>query len=288
MENLYAIENESLRVEISDAGAELRKIILKETGEQLMWTGDPDVWRGRAPWLFPVIGRLKDDYYTYQGARYDLPMHGFARKMTFAAEQTAGDAVTFTLPDTPETRAVYPWRFALEIGYRLTGKKLDIRCVVRNRDDKAMFFSLGAHPGFLCGEGDRLRFDGLTSLTCRRLTGDSHLLRAESTDLPLEDHGLTLRGALFNEDALLIERPAVAGVTLIKARGAAVRLSFDPVPWLGVWAKPVAEGLRYICLEPWLGVDDPVGSDHDIEHKESIQTLAAGGEASFNLSVEPA
>ena len=285
MEKLYTIENGFLRVTVSSLGAELQSIERKATGESLMWTGDPAVWHGRAPWLFPVIGRLKDDYYTCDGRRYDMPMHGFARKKIFEAVETDAEGVCFELTDSPDTLAVYPWRFALRVRYQLRGESLAISCAVFNRDDRTMAFSLGAHPGFLCGEGDRLRFDNLNELTCHRLTADTHLLRAESTTVPLDDHSLILSASLFQEDAMLIESPMIDGVTLCRAGGAPVRLTFDKVPWLGVWSKPVDGGLRYVCIEPWLGVDDPVDSDHDIEHKEAIQTLAPGGKAEFNLAV---
>ena len=286
MEKLYSIENEHMRVVISDLGAEMREILLKKSGESIMWTGDPALWSGHAPWLFPVIGRLKDDYYTFQGQRYDMPMHGFARKRTFSAVGAAGDAVCFELTDSPDTLAVYPWRFALRVGYRLRGERLEITCTVRNRDDKPMFYSLGAHPGFLCREGDRLCFDSLNELICHRLTADTHLLKSESTVVSLDGHALVLTGSLFEADAMLLEKPDVAGVTLQRVEGAFVRLEFDKVPWLGVWSKPAGGGLRYVCLEPWLGVDDPVDSNHDIEHKEAVQSLAAGEEAAFNLAVQ--
>ncbi|MBR3503994.1 MAG: aldose 1-epimerase family protein [Clostridia bacterium] len=286
MEKLYSIENGHMRVEISDLGAEMREILLKRRGESLLWTGDPAVWRGHAPWLFPVIGRLKDDYFTFRGRRFDMPMHGFARKALFTAVETGEDAVCFELSDSPETLAVYPWRFALRVAYRLRGEELEIACRLRNRDDKPMFFSLGAHPGFLCSEGDKLFFDGVNELTCHRLTADTHLLRPGSVAVLLDGHALTLSGALFEADAMLLKSPDIAGVTLRRAVRPSVRLTFDRVPWLGVWSKPVDGGLRYVCLEPWLGVDDPVDSDHEIEHKEAIQRLEAGGETAFNLTVQ--
>ena len=32
-----------------------------------MWNGDPAYWKGRAPNLFPYVGRLTNDCYTYGG-----------------------------------------------------------------------------------------------------------------------------------------------------------------------------------------------------------------------------
>ena len=285
---LYTIEDERLTVTISDEGAELQSIALRESGQPLLWHGDPAVWKGRAPWLFPIIGRLKDDYYLHDGRKYPMNMHGFARKSAFTVESRAANAIHFILTDTPDTLPVFPWRFLLNITYELTGRLLHITCAVRNLDASVMYFSLGAHPGFLCEAGDRLCFDGMDALTFRRLTAESHLLRREREVMPLEDHALTLRAPLFEQDAMILEKPACEAITLRRAHGPSVRLRYDPVPWLGIWTKPVGEEIRYICLEPWLGVDDPVDADHLIAHKEAVQSLAPGAELLFSLSIEQA
>ena len=39
MENIFVIENDELSVSVSDAGAELRGVTLRETGGQLLWQG---------------------------------------------------------------------------------------------------------------------------------------------------------------------------------------------------------------------------------------------------------
>ncbi|MBQ8952646.1 MAG: aldose 1-epimerase family protein [Clostridia bacterium] len=287
MGTLYTIEDDRLRVAVSDEGAELQSVVLKNSGEPLLWNGDPAVWRGRAPWLFPIVGRLKDDCYLHDGRKYFMGMHGFARKSTFAAESHTERAVRFVLSDTPETRSVFPWRFELRVACELTGGQLQITCAVRNTDKTAIYFSLGAHPGLLCEAGDELRFEGMDALTFRRLTADSHLLQRESEVMPLENHALTLRASLFERGAMILEKPACAAITLKRAHGPSVRLRYDPVPWLGIWTKPVDGGIRYVCLEPWLGVDDPVDATGAIERKEAVQSLEPGGELLFHLAIEP-
>ena len=63
---LYTIENEKLKVSISDKGAELQNIILKSDGTEYLWQGDERFWSGRAYNLFPICGRLTDGRYTYK------------------------------------------------------------------------------------------------------------------------------------------------------------------------------------------------------------------------------
>ena len=45
----YILENEQLKVTVSDAGAEIRSIVGKKTGTEYLWQGDPTYWAGRAP-----------------------------------------------------------------------------------------------------------------------------------------------------------------------------------------------------------------------------------------------
>ena len=85
---IYTIENEFLRVSAEDDGAQ----------------GDPSVWYGRAPVLFPIIGQLLDGKYRYSGREYEMPKHGFARHSVFAIKEQSEDSMTFSLASSDETR----------------------------------------------------------------------------------------------------------------------------------------------------------------------------------------
>ena len=65
---IYTIENEFLRVSAEDDGAQLSSVELKENGKEFLWQGDPSVWYGRAPVLFPIIGQLLDGNTATTGA----------------------------------------------------------------------------------------------------------------------------------------------------------------------------------------------------------------------------
>ena len=55
----YSIENEYLTAQIDDMGAQLHSLVTKDDGFEYLWQGNPDVWYGQAPVLFPVIGRRR-------------------------------------------------------------------------------------------------------------------------------------------------------------------------------------------------------------------------------------
>ena len=50
------ISNHHLAVDIAPLGAELQSIVTPD-GADWLWDGDPKWWTGRAPLLFPVVGK---------------------------------------------------------------------------------------------------------------------------------------------------------------------------------------------------------------------------------------
>ena len=152
----YTIENDYLTVQINDAGAELHSIVNKENGVEYLWQGNPDIWYGQSPVLFPFIGRLLDDKYRYNGKEYTMQKHGFARKRTFESVSCAGSEAVFVLRSDDTTRPSYPFEFELYVKFTLKGKTLQATHTVVNKTDGEMYLSLGGHPGFNCAIGDYL------------------------------------------------------------------------------------------------------------------------------------
>ncbi|GAL77355.1 LacX protein [Algibacter lectus] len=74
--------------------------------------GNPDVWSGIAPNLFPIIGALKNNTYTFDNNEYSLPKHGFVRHSNDLeiTEQTE-NSITFKLTYNDELLKIYPFKF---------------------------------------------------------------------------------------------------------------------------------------------------------------------------------
>lgn len=141
---IYTIENEFLRVSAEDDGAQLSSVELKENGKEFLWQGDPSVWYGRAPVLFPIIGQLLDGKYRYSGREYEMPKHGFARHSVFALKEQSEDSMTFSLASSDETRKCYPFEFELLIKYSVSGHTLRCTSTVINKTDGEMCISRSA------------------------------------------------------------------------------------------------------------------------------------------------
>lgn len=279
----FRMENDDLLVEVADMGAEMQRIWDKRRGREVLWNGRPDVWKRRAPWLFPVIGQLRDGRVRVQGREYALPKHGFALTSAFDMRQVSPTEVLAVLRASTETLARYPWRFRLEIRYALEGGSLCVRARVACEEDREMIFSFGAHPGFLCGAGDEIEFARDGALDCRRLDIATHLLAPESTPMPAK---FALADELFAADAMLFRRPRSTGATLRRRDGSGVRFEFGEVPWVGVWTK-AGKGLPYVCIEPWHGVDDPLDAAGDFESKLDAVHLPAGETFAMDLKITP-
>ena len=63
---MRTMENENLRVQISDHGAELSSIYDKAADREAVWIGDPAFWNRHAPVLFPFVGKVNGGFYTHK------------------------------------------------------------------------------------------------------------------------------------------------------------------------------------------------------------------------------
>lgn len=64
---------------------------------EYLWNGDPKHWKRHAPLLFPIVGRLQDDQYQYDGTIYKMYQHGFARDSNFEIESQSDTQAVFLL-----------------------------------------------------------------------------------------------------------------------------------------------------------------------------------------------
>ena len=277
----------ALTAQIALVGAELRDLA-DANGRALQWDGDPAVWNGRAPILFPIVGTLVDGHYRHDGRTYAMARHGFARRSTFEVVAHAATSATLRLRADDTTRAVYPFEFELTIAYAIEGPVLTIAATIANRGPTPMPASLGFHPAFRWplpyGEpraDHALRFAQDEPAPVRRLDGDG-LLLPDARPTPVVGATLPLADALFADDALIFDRLAGRSVRYGAPRGPALEVGFHGFPLLGVWSKP---GAGFVCIEPWQGVTDPVGFDGELREKPGIVILAPEAARSFAMTI---
>lgn len=287
----YTLESEALHVSIKHKGMELSSLRSKSTGQEYLWQGDPQFWTGQAPVLFPIIGALKDGKTSHEGKSYPLPKHGFVRNSDQAKLiQHLPDTLTLRLDSSTETLEVYPFRFALEVTFRVSGKTLEISHRMYNLDNKSLYYSIGGHPAFNCPllpgeswEEYRVEFpqeerDNTWMITPEGLIGEKgDMILDNSKEIPLHAH-------IFDRDALIFKALKSREVSLThRNRGPIVRLEFGDFDYLGIWAKP---GAPFICLEPWLGIADSADHRGLLAEKEGIRMLDPGASETKKFSIE--
>ena len=286
--SLHILENESLRVTVADAGAELIGVYDKARDAERLWGGDPAVWNRHAPILFPFVGKVVDGKYRVGDREYPMPtQHGFARDLDFACTQEAGDAVTHVLAATDWTRQRYPWDFRLTVAHRLEGRRLQVAWTVENHGNQKMYFSIGGHPGFLLPEGVRkedcfLLFPGAEALSYISASPAGYALTTAPKALPLWEDRARYQADV--PDTWIFEDGQVKRVGIAAPDGQPwVMLDCEAFPMLAVWANPKGP---FICLEPWFGRTDDEGFTGAIDQKKGIQALEAGGTRQIAYSME--
>lgn len=282
------IASDELAVEVSTIGAELQRI--DAPGDRaLLWNGDPAVWAGRSPILFPIIGMLAGGRYRIGEAVHAMAKHGIARHAPFDVVSHDDRSVVLRLEADARTLQVYPFEFRLDIAYSLEDATLRMAATITNRGAGVMPASFGFHPAlrwplpFGQPRADHVvRFEHDEPAPVRRIDGDGLLLPdAEAT--PVVGDTLALRDALFANDALIFDRLTSRRVRYGASQGPRIEIAFDDFPLLGIWTKP--HGAGFVCIEPWHGVADPVGFDGDLRDKPGMIAIESGGTRVFAMTI---
>lgn len=285
------LENQFISVEIQSKGAELYSLILKEDSTEYLWQGDPQYWPRRAPVCFPIVGNLPNGQYKVGEETFALSVHGFARDMEFDIIVDRSDEIIYRLTYDNETLAIFPFKFQLDIGYKLNKNKLSIEYKVKNLDDQSMYFSIGAHPGFMCPILPKENFTDYQLIfekneTAYRSYVSNGLLSGINKIVLQEENSIQLTKKLFKDDVLIFKNLKSDTVTLKSQKsGKWVAVAFKGFPYLGIWTKP--DESPFVCIEPWYGVTDIPGESKQFSEKEGIQTLLSGQEfrSSYQISI---
>ena len=277
----YRLDNGVLEINVASKGAELISI-KDETGKEYLWQGDEKYWGRQSPILFPFVGRLKNQEYTYEGKKYPMMQHGFARDMEFSVIEEKADEIWFEIKDDGETYKLYPFHFSLKIGYRLVENRIEVLWKVENIDTKTMYFNIGAHPGFFCpidGEKDKvgyaLEFNSKGNPKYYGADYDTGLRFSKLHELKLENGRSIITKEYFDETTYIFEDNQISEVSLVKPSGEKyVTVRFD-MPILAVWSKERADA-PFVCLEPWCGRCDRMDFNGNLEDREYNTVLEAG------------
>lgn len=276
---MITLKNQYLTVLINEFGAELTSV--KDTsGLEYIWQADPSFWKRHAPILFPIVGRLKDNQYDYQGKTYQMTQHGFARDNQFKVESQLPTKVSLVIRPTDETLAKYPFKFELRIIYELVDHQLKVSLNVMNPSEDTLLFSIGAHPGFniplVKNEGSfedsfvrvapKKRY---TQIPLKPPYSDPEDSKVIDLTKPLP-----LNHDLFNSDAIVLSLEGKETTVMLanSQNDHGVSLTVENAPYVGIWS-PYPKKAPFACIEPWWGLADTVDSNGKLTDKFAINKL---------------
>jgi galactose mutarotase-like enzyme len=277
------ISNSNLTAQIKHMGAELFSL-KSNLNKEYIWEGNPTFWGKHSPILFPIVGSLKNNSYSYNGKQYPLNRHGFAREMEFELIEKSEESATFSLISTIETKKIYPFDFELQICYSLNETKLNIDYKVINKNEITMPFAIGAHPAFaLPGtfEDYNLEFQQDEILNYNLL--EEGLISNSTNELQLKNRQLGLKYQLFEKDALVFKTLKSKSITILKNTNPILKVNYSDFPNLGIWTVVNAP---FLCIEPWFGYSDTLDEYDNFSKKEGIQLLEKKKTFESNYSIE--
>ena len=334
---MKTLTNDIITIGVEDHGAELASLVLNATGREYLWQADPAYWKRHSPVLFPIVGSVWDGEYRSKGQKgilqpgetwsvksFKMGQHGFARDMDLQLIDDEPDSegnpqVLYVLRSSEETLKKYPYRFRLEIGYRLVGRTVEVIWRVMNPSrDEDLKFQIGAHPAFywplftnddiqagVARQGEVLAqskergffrlygTDGqpLSNATLKKsvITEKGCVDPTQSAEFSLDANGCLALNAetTFAKDALVLENSQAPTVTLCDQDGKAYLTLKSEAPLMGLWSPP-GKNAPFVCIEPWYGRCDRVHYEGTYEEKDWIQTLAPLGtfEARYQITIE--
>ncbi|MFI3251478.1 MAG: aldose 1-epimerase family protein [Eubacteriales bacterium] len=284
---IHTISNQALTVEINTKGAELWSIKSADN-TQYLWQGDPAFWSGRAPILFPYIGRMTEGRYTYQGKEYEMSIHGFARNSDFVLLDRTESSITYGLRDYDRT--IYPFPCEFEVSYALDGNQLTTRFTIENKGSDPLYCGIGGHTGYRVPLDEGLLFEDYY-LEFETTNPPSHpkkfvlspqcMMTENTVDFPLEEGTkIPLHHGLFDDDAIVLtEMPRKISLKSDKgSRG--VTVSYPDMDYLAIWHNPLKES-PFVCIEPWSSLPSRQDVVEDFESQKNLLKI----EKSFQTEI---
>jgi galactose mutarotase-like enzyme len=285
MSDWIVLENEFYEIKIHPSGAEIHSVYSKKINREIIWQAKPEVWSRHAPVLFPIVGKLKENKYQYKNNWYNLPQHGFARDQQFDVIASNIKKAVFLLSSTEETKQHFPFNFNLKITYEIMEESIHCFYQVLNTGENDLYFSIGAHPGFICPIDENEKWTDYSIIfeqieSANRLCLEDGLLNDDTVPFLTNQNSIPLNTNLFDQDALVFKQ-LNSEALFLKSKKHCLKFSWHNMPYLGIWTKKGQH--QFICIEPWHGVADSKNSSGNITKKEGIIKLNQNEEFNCNF-----
>ncbi len=270
MENI--IKSNNIELKVRNKGAELFSILVDN--QEFMWN-KKIIWAGSSPILFPFIGALKDNKYTYADKEYIMPFkHGFARNTDFKLLEKNDNKISFIMSSNNETKKIYPFDFNLIVNYEIiSDNTVKMEYVVENKTDGEMYFSIGYHPAFLLPkdyENTYLKVDNKDKIETYTLDG-MYINYNDKLILENNSNKIYIKDKTFEIDTIILDGIDSKKTELIFNNSSRkITVYHESFEYIAYW-KP--QKANFICIEPWHGLPDFNNTDYNLKTKKGIKKL---------------
>lgn len=250
-------------------------------------------WTGKAPLLWPATGLnfppdlvarrqagevFHNGAYEWNGRRYPMAIHGFARDLPWTLEESAADEgnarARVSLSDNPRTREMYSFGFRIAVDYVLSGRQLELRYAIAadQANTEPMPFSVGNHITFntpLVAGSNPAKMVLVTPSTEELLKTSYNTPSGETRPRSHAD-GISL-GEFERKTAVsLTGHEGDPFIVLRDPQGLAIRMSHrasiipqQPVVLYNLWGDAM-EG--FFSPEPWVGLQNSLVMKKGLVH----------------------
>lgn len=230
--------------------------------------------------LFPFANRINDGQFNFNGSNYNLQcnekqlnnaIHGLVYNKAFLVDELKkfknhAEIKLYYEELNPPTG--YPFKFRVELTYKLTNEFLSLKINVINLDDKKLPFTVGWHPYFKSVDLDKskIQFDCIKKIKCNK---NNIALGFEPFNSKMP---LSLRKRRF-DDAFVLENPDVKFFT---PEYDLVLKSSEKESFLQLYTPM---NTNAIAIEPMTGVSD------SFNNKIGLKKLSPGQSYSIEWQV---
>lgn len=234
--------------------------------------------------LFPFANRINDGQFNFNGSNYNLQcnekqlnnaIHGLVYNKAFLVDELKkfenhAEIKLYYEELNPPTG--YPFKFRVELTYKLTNEFLSLKINVINLDDKKLPFTVGWHPYFKSVDLDKskIQFDCIKKIKCNK---NNIALGFEPFNSKMP---LSLRKRRF-DDAFVLENPDVKFFT---PKYDLVLKSSEKESFLQLYTPM---NTNAIAIEPMTGVSDSFNNKIGLKKLSSGQSYSIEWQVSIKI-----
>lgn len=247
---MYKLKKDNIEVEINLSPLEIRS--LKFKGKEICYQQDGS-WKKNWPFLFPVIGRLKNDKITIEDQDYPMPRHGFFRDIdSFKVEDEGEGIVTFVASSDNKFQHLYPFEFDIKNQIEIVNDEVIISYEVINTDTKQMIFAMGHHPAFISRKDAVITFEKEEDFTKKT---DEKGLIVSNPEYEFHYKSVKLADLSFENSESYYTQDVKSSWVRYEDSEVGFEISLDDYNAFILWSNSNED--NFLCMEPLLGIPDP-------------------------------